>query len=240
MIISHKNKYLYIEIPQTASVAISQELCLYYGGEKILQKHSFYSDFLKIASTEEKKYFVFAGIRNPLDDLVTWYYKLKTDYGQEFTDPNKRKKIKVLRKLVGTKMFEDIHERDMDFKTFFLKYYKIPYNNFACLISGNYDDLIRFENLQEDFARVLQIIGLEPVRPLPVRNPTKERKKDFWSYYTPEIIPRAKRVFGPFMKQWGYEFPPEWGDYNQTWWNLRQFELFSFLRRIKWEYLRFL
>ncbi|HSL47024.1 MAG TPA: sulfotransferase family 2 domain-containing protein [Anaerolineales bacterium] len=240
MIISHKNRYLFVEIPQTASVAISHELRENYDGEQILEKHSFYSDFLKIASPEEKKYFVFAGIRNPLDDIVTLYFKYKTDYGQEFTDPSKRKKIKLLRKLVGTRMFEEVHGEGMDFKTFFMKYYKGPYNNFSCLIRDRYDFLIRFEHLQEDFARLLQLLGLEQKRPLPVRNSTKEKNKDFWSYYSPDMIPRAKRVVGPFMKQWGYEFPPEWGAYSLTRWDQIAYDWFTNLRKIKWNYLRFL
>jgi hypothetical protein len=165
---------------------------------------------------------------------------MKSNYGEEFTDPMKRKNIRVIRKLVGTRMFEDIHDQGMDFPTYFKKYYKLPYNNFASLIYGHYDFLIRFENLQEDFARVLQILGIEPKRPLPVRNPTQGRKKDFWSYYSPEIIPRAKKLVGPFMKQWGYEFPPEWGEYNLTWWDKSEFELFSLMRNVKWKYLRFL
>jgi hypothetical protein len=240
MIISHQNRFLFVEIPQTASVAISHELRANYGGEQILEKHSFYSDFLKIATPRQKKYFVFAGIRNPLDDVVTWYFKLKTNYGQEFTDPVKRKRIKMVRKLIGTRMFENVHREGMDFPTFFMKYYKRPYNNFSCLIRNHYDYLIRFENLQADFARLLQILGLELKRPLPVRNPTKSRNKDFWSYYSPEMIPRAKKVFGPFMKEWGYEFPADWGNYSPSRCNQLEYKWFSLLRKIKWNYLRFL
>jgi hypothetical protein len=240
MIISHIHRYLFVEIPQTGSVAISHELCNHYHGEPILEKHSFYSDFLKIASSEEKNYFVFCGVRNPIDDVITWYFKLKTNYGEEFTDPGKRKKIRIIRKLIGTRMFEEVANNNLDFQTFFLKYYRIPYSNFASLMPGHFDYLIRFESLQEDFARVLHMLGLEPKRPLPVRNATKGRTKDFYSYYTPEIIPRAKRVFGPFMKQWGYQFPPEWGDYTISWWSKSEYELVSLLWRIKWKYLRFL
>jgi hypothetical protein len=238
MIISHTHRYLYVEVPQTGSVAISQELCEYYDGQSILEKHSFYSDFLKTASQEEKNYFVFAGVRNPLDDVVTWYFKLKTNYGEEFTDPGRRKQIRVIRKLIGTRMFDDIHSQGMDFETFFLKYYTIPYNNYASLIAERYDYLIRFEHLQEDFARLLQRLGLEAKRPLPVRNATRERKRDFWSYYTPAMIPRAKRVFGPFMKQWGYAFPPEWGEYRLTWWDQQASRLVSRMRMLAWRRFR--
>jgi hypothetical protein len=41
-------------------------------------------------------------------------------------------------------------------------------------------------------------------------NPTAQ-KRDFCSYYTPEIREHARWIFGPFLRKWGYEFPPEWG-----------------------------
>ena len=67
MIISHKYKYLFVELPLTASTAVSKELRENYDGESILYKHATYHEFLKIASPEEKKYFVFSGMCNPLD-----------------------------------------------------------------------------------------------------------------------------------------------------------------------------
>ena len=62
--------------------------------------------------------------------------------------------------------------------------------------------------------------------------------KEFWTYYTPEIIPRARRIFGPFMMQWGYEFPEAWGDQPISWWNQVEFEFFTFWRRLYWGLLR--
>ena len=69
-------------------------------------------------------------------------------------------------------------------------------------------------------------------------NRTQGREADFLSYYTPETIRRAKRVFGPFMREWGYEFPPEWGDASVSWWNLMEFQFFNFFRVIYWRHLR--
>jgi len=70
--------------------------------------------------------------------------------------------------------------------------------------------------LREDLARA-SALGLDDLeaealaRPLPVVNKTGEKREAFWSYYTPEVQDYARRIFGPFMKEWGYEFPPEWG-----------------------------
>src|SRR3989338_4724317 len=86
MIISHKNKYLFIEMDNTGSTAISNELGRYYAGEEILWKHARYRDFLNQATAEEKKYFCFSGKRNPLDLLVTLYFRHKLDPDKRFCD----------------------------------------------------------------------------------------------------------------------------------------------------------
>ena len=239
MIISHKYKYLFVELPRTGSTAISQELCDLYDGTPILCKHSTYLDFLKVANPEEKEYFVFSGIRNPLDDAVSHYFKFKTDHKGNFTDPTRRKKRQGLVGNLNYSRFNFLKSSHADFSTFFMKYYKIPYNNWASLSHKEFDFIIRFENLAHDFAKALKLIGIEAVRPLPVVNRTGKRENGYLTYYTPETIKRAKHVFSPFMKQWGYEFPPEWGDASVSWWNQMEFEFFNIFRNAYWRYLRF-
>ena len=87
MIISHQYQYLFIEIPLTASWAIRHELCEYCGGKPILHKHATYPEFAASATSTELHYFVFAAVRNPLDKVVSRYYKLKTDHKGAFPDP---------------------------------------------------------------------------------------------------------------------------------------------------------
>jgi hypothetical protein len=135
-------------------------------------------------------------------------------------------------------IYRHIHRKNMDFPTFFRRFYVIPYNNWSSMTIKRYNYVMHFENLQADFTTALRMIGIEPLRPLPYRNVTTERKKEFWTYYTPEIIPRARRIFGPFMKQWGYEFPEAWGDQPIPWWNQVEFEFFTFWRRLYWGTLR--
>jgi hypothetical protein len=240
MIISHKHKYLFVELPRTASTAISRELRELYDGQAILRKHATYYDFLKIATPEEKQYFVFAGIRNPLDDAVSLYFKYKTDHRQQFAGlaENQRKKRRLAEHVAAIK-FRFIKETEADFSTYFKRFYKIPYNTWSDLSHKQFDYVIRFENLQNDFASVLALIGIEPQRPLPALNKTGGKDRDFLSYYTPEIIPRAKHVFGPYMKRWGYAFPPDWGDDSVSWWQASQFEFFNLFRNVYWRYVRF-
>jgi len=242
MIISHRYKYLFVELPLTGSTAISRELHENYDGDEILYKHATYREFLKIAGAEEKKYFVFSGMRNPLDQAVSHYFKFLTDHRDQFSDDQKFQRTGMNRLAYNfshMRRYQFIQKIDADFTTFFLKFYKIPYNNWSSLSHQNFDYIIRFENLAEDFAGVLDAIGIENKRPLPATNVTSARDKDFWSYYdNPEVRERAKWVFGPYMKQWGYEFPSEWGESSISWQQQFVFMIFNIFRNIYWRHFR--
>jgi hypothetical protein len=238
MIISHKYKYLFVELPHTGTTAIRRELCENYDGVSILSKHSNYYQFLRTASDEEKHFFAFSCIRNPLDVAVTKYFKYKSDHRNTYTDARKRAKHKGVGHYIDKKIFDFVQKTEADFATFFMTFYRIPYNSWANLHHKEFDFIIRFENLADDFAQALDMIGIEAKRPLPTVNKTDGRKRDFALYYSPEAVKRAKRIFGPYMKEWGYEFPPEWGDVSLSRWNEMEFRLTSLLMKVYWRHLR--
>ena len=239
MIISHQYKYVFVQLPRTGSTTIGRELRSNYDGQEILYKHCSYREFLKVATDEEKEYFVFSCIRNPLDDAVSRYFKLKSNFRGRYTDPDKlsRRRQNFVER-IEDKLFHYIQENDADFEEFFLKYYVIPYNDWSSVDHKNLDFVIRFENLQEDFSEALELMEMEQIRPLPVRNKTPDRAETYLSYYTPRTIKRAKRIFGPYMQQWGYKMPAGWGEATIPWWNRTEFEFFTFVRKIYWKYFR--
>ena len=242
MIISHKYKYLFVELPLTASTAVSKELRENYDGESILYKHATYHEFLKIASPEEKQYFVFSGMRNPLDQAVSHYFKFLTDYKDQFSD-NQKFQRRGIHKLAydfsHMNRYRFIQDSEADFSTFFLKFYKAPYNNWSSLAHDKFDFILRFENLAGDFAKLLEVMRIEPKRPLPSKNRTAAREQDFLSYYdTPELINRAKWVFGPYMKKWGYAFPEAWGDSSISPLQQLEFQFLDIFRNLYWRYIR--
>jgi hypothetical protein len=240
MVISHKHKYVFVELPNTATSAIHRELCENYDGIPILHptvgRHVHYHQFLKTASVSERHYFVFSCIRNPLDVTVSIYFKLKTNQKGVFTDPKMWKKNGGWVTDYDIRRFNFVKRTNADFPTYFRKVYgPWPYDNWSSLSHRRFDFIIRFENLKDDFAQVLELLGIEPKRPLPVVNRTAEKGRDFWSYYTPEIRDQAKRVFGPFMRRWGYGFPSEWGDTSVPWRSQLLFHIAGFLRRrLEW------
>lgn len=212
MIISRKNKYIFVESPRTGCSAISAELCQNYDGEHILYKHATYNEFLKVATNEEKEYFAFVGMRNPLDISVSQYFKYKSNHKNNYSSPERLLKNGGFVTEEDVKKYLFIKQNDADFATYFEKFYDYSiYNNYY-LMPRIFDFVIQFESIQESFNAALNAIGLQPVRPLPTVNKTALKDDDFWSYYTPEIFERAIYKFGPFMKEWGYTFPDEWGD----------------------------
>jgi hypothetical protein len=131
-----------------------------------------------------------------------------------------------------------INNTNADFPAFFLKFYRFPYIRWSELSHAKFDFVIHFEQLQEDFHEALVRIGIEPQRPLPMRNRTEGKGRDFLAYYTPETIGRAKRVFGPYMNKWGYKFPQEWGEVDMRWWNRLEFGLIKALKGTYWRFVR--
>jgi hypothetical protein len=237
MIISHRHRYLFVELPHTACTAISRELCQNYGGEAILRKHAYYHEFLRIASNEERSYFVFSGIRNPLDEAVSVYQKYRTNHRGNYTNPKKLRKHGGHVTQADLRRFRFIKATNADFAAFFARFYRRPYDNWSSLAHHRFDFVIRYERLQQAFAQVLASLGIAQKRPIPVVNPTAD-KSGFRSYYTPGIRNRTGWVFGPFMKKWGYAFPTRWGTVPVPLWSQGLFRGLAIYRNLRWRYGR--
>lgn len=239
MIVSHKYKFVFIEYPQTGCSAVATELIANYGGERILFKHAQYHEFLKQASSEEKKYFAFSTIRNPMDIVVSKYFKYKNNHKNYIDKPIVHGKVRKLVMPGYERARRDyILKNNASFEQFFLKYFNQPYSGWSILAHKNLDFLIRFENLSEDFEQVIAKMGIELVRPLPLFNKTEGKSKPFFEYYESESAKeRAFKVFGPYMCDWGYEFPQSWNftacSAPRGW-----YAFVNVFRKIYWRFLR--
>lgn len=243
MIISHKHKYVFVELPQTASSAIAKELKTNYDGQEILFKHALYStDFMKKATAEEKQYKAISGLRNPMDICVSNYFKFKTDHENRYTQP-KLLKHGFLRKYImrwwNVRQYKNITGKNESFEDFFMRAYSMPYASWSIIEHKNMDFIIRFENLNNDFNAALGVIGVEKVRDIPVANKTAEKTRTFWDYYeTDKAKKRAKFIFGPYLKRWNYDFPVTWDKFKVPWYSFFLYRVVNAARIIFWKYLR--
>lgn len=209
MIISNEHKFVFIEIPHTGSHSISHELTELYGGKAIIRKHGNVSQFLKNATRDEKSYFKFATVRNPLDYMVTSYQKLKNNHKGQFTNPEKLLKNGGHITRNHLNQFDFVHNQSGSFKGYLERFYNSLYNNWFLVGNQHFDYVMKFEDLQGEFSQVLKLIGVEQVRHLPHINPTAN-KKSYKDYYDDSLKELVLRNFGPFMKKWGYQLPNDW------------------------------
>lgn len=242
MVIDHRYRFVFVELPLTATSAISKEIREQYGCEPLLNKHATYDDFLRKASPEEKKYRVVGSVRNPLDQTVSMYFKYKNDLDQRFSTGRKRPG-KWLRKSLArnrdSKRYNYIIDNNASFEQYFLHFFKWPYSNWSIIHHKQFDHIIRFETLGQDYRRVFTELGLPVTRDLPQANKTPEKNKDFWSYYESDRAKRrAKFVFGPFLRYWGYSFPESWSHIKEPIMASILYNFLNIFRKLYWRFLR--
>lgn len=124
-------------------------------------------------------------VRNPFDRMYSVYEYYKTSY-----------------KIEGT--FEDFI---LNFKT---KYFetKLPfYTHQHFMEGGNFTDILRFENLTEDFNKFCEKYKLtNPGLLKRNSNPTKTPVDDYSTLYTPEMRAVIEDVFKDDLKQFSYSY----------------------------------
>ena len=233
MIISHKYKFVFIGLPFSASSAISKELYLKYDAKPILQKHSLYYEFLKHASEREKKYFVFAVLRNPMEIVVSIYEKMLNNAGGNYTNKKLYKENGGHITKIQRRKFKYIHEKKANFQQFFLKFHTLPYDNLSSLTLNYCDYIIKYENLDKDYLTALKFCGIKNPTPLPVANKTIGKDASWEKYYLEEIRNHAVYVFGPFMQRYGYDFPKSWEQTKISFYSKILYKLISLLKNIK-------
>ena len=216
MIISDRFKYLFIQNEGTGSSSLGEELKGFYGGRSVLWKHAQLADFEGIATPAQRSYLVIAGVRNPLDRMVTVYLRMKKEsFGKLENDIREAQaagaffKVDNLAKQIEKRRV--IQEEDLSFPEYFDRFLKGgEWREHKKLHLERADYLCRHECLQEDFAFVLEKLGIEQVRPVPNLNPTPEKRADFLSYYSPEIRREVIRYTHRSMAALGYAYPSEW------------------------------
>ena len=225
MIISHTHRFIFVEIPHTASHSISEQLVKHYSGEPILRKHANLTQFLGQASKDERSYFKFATVRNPLDTATTDYSKLKNNHKGQYN--NSAMFIEngghVTRE--HRREFDFIRNNNATFPEFFKKFRAKLYNNWFLVGDQKFDYVIRFEALQTGFTEVLNRMNIKQQEPIPHVNRTKGKEKSFEDFFTPEVQGLAAASYGPFMRKWGYSFPQSWGNVSIPAWSRLQFDV---------------
>ncbi|MEM7163013.1 MAG: sulfotransferase family 2 domain-containing protein [Bacteroidota bacterium] len=239
MKVSHHHKYVFVELPQTASSAVGLELVENYGAENFKQKHALFHEFKRKMGSKAEEYFVFSAIRNPIDVVVSKYLKYLNNH-HNYHSANRRNMNGRIDRIISpireNGRYNWIQKNNADFESFFFKYFKYPFTNWSVVENHQFDYIMRFENIRNDFAEALGKIGLDLVRELPVRNKTDDKAPSHTYFQSQKARDHAVYIFGPFMELWGYKFPDEWGDVSICAKSQKAFERINKLKTVYWKH----
>jgi hypothetical protein len=160
------------------------------------------SDYENELKSEIEKYFIFSVIRNPWDRMVS-YWKYRQNKSWAPIDG----KLNEFHKWLEFTTSLDLN--DLRGKTA-----NGNIQDFRMAMSSQYDslknsngdiqvELIRFENLQEDFKYVCDKIGI-PQQQLPHKNKTKH--KHYTEYYDDETKQIVAEKYAKDIEYFGYKF----------------------------------
>ncbi|NNE73492.1 MAG: hypothetical protein HKN26_07510 [Acidimicrobiales bacterium] len=213
MILGPDGRYLFIQVPHTASTAIAAELVENYGGRPILDKHTTIMEFVnsEYAQTNGNKTEIgvtFAGVRDPFDQQITFFTKLKTGHDGLLDD--KQHELGEGGHVTGRmrKKRDVIRAEDLDYAAFLKRFYKLPIDAYGCTRLTQFDDIVRHETIQQDFERIITAAGFDHLRPIPQKNKSARdgsAADRFEEYYPPHVRQHAANVLGPLALTWGYE-----------------------------------
>ena len=210
MIVSDDHKFVFVEVPRTGTSSIANELMGNYGCRRIRPRHATLDEVYE-SDPSVRDYRVFAGKRHPLDSAVSFYFKLKNNHLGWYTDESKWAVNGGWIEPHVLEQFEFVNEHDADFAQYFRRYHRsvqwLPWRH--DLRRAEY--VVAFEDLDNGFAEMLRILGLNQVAELPHANQTGNRDRDYSVHYTPDIRGQAVGVFGPMIRDLSYEFPESWG-----------------------------
>jgi hypothetical protein len=217
--ISQKKNFLFIHLPKTGGNSI-QNILREYSEDNIvklnkhqdgierfgvrndkynIKKHSTLDHYKKKIEPEIfKKFFKFSTIRNPWDRCISFYFS--PHRGNIVWNRNDFKNliqsIPTIRKFITTRsLTKKITDKITGKLRIEIKSSKS--------IDSEIDFLLRFENLNEDFKKVCEIIDI-PFKELPHRN--KSSKKHYTKYYDDELIELVRNKFLDEIKYANYKY----------------------------------
>lgn len=202
MIISLKNRYIFIAVPKTGTTSVqkwllendpsARQYAVEIGGQGYaFREHATALEIKSILGEHYPKFRTFAFIRNPYSRLVSSYFFYKN--GKPITAGNKKP---------WPSRFKTAYAKCVPFALWALSY---PYkSNIEHLVDEENNLIVdyvgTFENLEDDLRKIISAIGLNiPVDQLPHTNKSSHAK--YKDYFTKHFLrKRIERVIDRDLK----------------------------------------
>lgn len=218
MILSHSHKFIFLHVPKVAGASMNEvfrsyDMTFWAGlftkGAK-LRRHKGrlkvgFAEHIKAKQLKDKmssktfeEYYKFAFVRNPWEREVSWYkWILKTKVTPKLTE--QVSKLKDFNDFVlwfadNLPKLDSVYDNQKDF------IYDDKGSQLVNFIG-------RYENLEGDFRKILEEVGL-PLVTLPVKNATKEKNTEnaYRKLYNERSIELVAQLRSADIHIFGYEF----------------------------------
>jgi hypothetical protein len=184
-----KVSFVFIHINKTAGTSISKAIGLYR------RQHLTAKEIIKIIGYHKwNRAYKFTVVRNPWDKVVSHYqYRIKTNQTNMQSNPISFSEwVKFTYGLEKNKFYYDQPKMFMPQVDWLLDHNE----------QLNLDLICKFENLEDDFEKVTQVIGCSSL--LPHLNPSKRANyQDFYDSETKKIV---EEWFKQDLELFGYQF----------------------------------
>ncbi|MFW6130630.1 MAG: sulfotransferase family 2 domain-containing protein [Atribacterota bacterium] len=200
--INHDLKCVFVHIMHTGGTSIEFNLC---GNDwwKIEKKtkHLMASQAKNVYREYWKDYFVFSFVRNPWDRIISMF-RHRNFFG-----------IFMEKKQINFQRYFDQFSKhnvllEHDYRAYNIQDILTPKHKsnqvYLNILDENIDFIGRFENLQEDFDKICDILKISQ-RKLPHKNKSK-RKSDYRSYYNDETKQIVCEMYKNDIDFFGYRF----------------------------------
>ncbi len=218
MLISYKYNFIFVHIAKTGGTSIRSALTplllkdpfriiqYFFNRISAITNHKAGVKFprhAKIIAAYEilprdvfNKMFKFAFVRNPWDLQVSSYHHVKRER------PHLLKNINSFEDFLKFKLEEDRPYH------YILDASKEPQWFSLIDLSGNclMDFVGRFENLEQDFQKVLSMLGINKKITLPHKRKSQTREKDYRRYYNERSYELIEKHFKEDIEHFGYTF----------------------------------
>jgi len=215
MLISESHKFIFVHIQRTGGMSMTKLLQQHVPDlRQIHGRHGHVRDAIPELGDSRRQYFIFAMVRNPWDRLVSWHAMI----GQEFSRLPWRQRWFSSAPMRHANWNQARPYLD-DFDGFVRhctgivwdegcrKSFAFNQSDYLLDDTGNIDaDYIgRFEDLEDDSARIFERIGLAGLR-LPHENTS--RHDHYSRYYNDETREIVGLRFQRDVERFGYRFEP--------------------------------
>ncbi|MEX0678586.1 MAG: sulfotransferase family 2 domain-containing protein [Pirellulales bacterium] len=196
---SHKHRCIFIHIPKAAGTSIKHALDMPGRG------HLAWAYYSLCYPQLWQQYTSFTVVRNPWDRAVSIYHWAKVQDSYWF----KGQLVPIDYELLASKSFEECLTI-LDGQRERLK--SEAWHRQTVWVAGPkslggkvmVDRVLRFENLDHDFPKFCEDLGIEQ-RSLPKMNPSN-RSRDYRQYYNDATRKLVERIYEPDIETFGYSF----------------------------------